>query len=225
MLKNKSFYVYQLSRPYGTFIPVYIGYGQKQRYKDHFTAAIKNKHPNEDLQNEILIAFDLGYKIKEEILVDNLTLSEAKDLERKYIDKIGRRDLGLGTLCNHTDGGEGLSNPSLKVRQKIREKITGRNHTDSVKKQMSEDRKGEKHPMFGKQHKQDTKDHWSRIRKGRSLPEKQKKNISEGVKKNWEKRRHYPLSDETREKRRQNALKQWAEKRAKQALENLSISE
>ena len=45
------------------------------------------------------------YEVK--ILHDNLDWDESIRLERYYIEQYGRRDLGLGTLVNFTDGGEG----------------------------------------------------------------------------------------------------------------------
>lgn len=58
------------------------------------------------------------------IMHDDLSLSEAFQLERAYIISIGRRDLGTGTLTNLTDGGDGLTNPSLKTRTKMSEKAS-----------------------------------------------------------------------------------------------------
>lgn len=45
------------------------------------------------------------------ILYDGLSEAEAHDLERKIIDAYGREN-----LCNLTDGGEGVSNPSDSAR-------------------------------------------------------------------------------------------------------------
>jgi hypothetical protein len=42
-----------------------------------------------------------------DIIETDLTWVEACELEKFYIKKIGRRDLGLGPLVNLTDGGEG----------------------------------------------------------------------------------------------------------------------
>lgn len=73
----------------------YIGIGNKRRphstkYRNKFWHNIVNKY---------------GYKI--EILYQELTLEEAKKLEIELISFYGRKDLGLGTLVNMTDGGEG----------------------------------------------------------------------------------------------------------------------
>lgn len=65
-----------------------------------------------------------------EILFDNLTKEEANKLETDLILHIGRRDLGLGTLCNLTNGGESYTFDSP---------ITRENHLKAV--QTEENRK------------------------------------------------------------------------------------
>jgi hypothetical protein len=79
-----------------------------------------------------------GYDI---LLIDeNLSEEEAFDLEKYYIKKFGRRDLGLGSLVNHTDGGEGHTNHSEETR---------------LKKSISS--KGENNHFYGKTHSDETK--------------------------------------------------------------------
>jgi hypothetical protein len=92
---------------------------------------------------------------------DNLTEKEAHDLEIFYIKKIGRRDLGLGTLVNLTDGGEGMcgyvmsdevkgkisnsnkgKRKSSEHKNRISRKKIGYKHSEETKKKMSETRKG-----------------------------------------------------------------------------------
>ena len=46
-------------------------------------------------------------KYRAEIIFNNLTWEEACEKEKEYIKFYGRRDLGLGSLVNMTDGGEG----------------------------------------------------------------------------------------------------------------------
>jgi predicted GIY-YIG superfamily endonuclease len=55
---------------------------------------------------------------KSEILFENITWQEACTKEIELISKIGRRDFGLGTLVNQTDGGDGVQNPSDEARRK-----------------------------------------------------------------------------------------------------------
>jgi hypothetical protein len=65
-------------------------------------------------------------EIRIEIMLDDLTWEEACVKEREFISLYGRKDLKIGTLVNMTDGGEGLINPSIEVRNKIKTKLLGR---------------------------------------------------------------------------------------------------
>jgi hypothetical protein len=58
-----------------------------------------------------------GYRV--EIIKENLSESEALELEKELIALYGRRDKKTGCLVNLTDGGDGLINPSKEVREKI----------------------------------------------------------------------------------------------------------
>lgn len=67
-----------------------------------------------------------------QILFDDLNWEEACEKEKEFITLYGRKDLGLGTLCNMTDGGDG----------------TLGTHKDNG---------GEKNPMFGRIQSENTK--------------------------------------------------------------------
>ena len=63
-----------------------------------------------------------------EILFDDLTWQEACIKEKEFIALYGRRDLGLGTLVNLTDGGEGsfgliMSNDVIEKLRKFNSTI------------------------------------------------------------------------------------------------------
>lgn len=64
------------------------------------------------------------------IIHKNLTIEEAKKLEIKYINQIGRRDLNAGSLINMTDGGEGCKSwiPTKKEIQRRRIASAGSNN-------------------------------------------------------------------------------------------------
>lgn len=98
-----------------------------------------------------------GYSI--EIIHTGLSYDDAFTLEKLYIEKYGRRDLGFGCLVNMTDGGEGNINPSDETRKRYSERqlgeknhmygVTGVNHfrfgvkhTDEARKIISEKRIG-----------------------------------------------------------------------------------
>jgi hypothetical protein len=59
-----------------------------------------------------------------EIVYDNITWEEACNIEKTLIKKYGRKDLGEGTLCNLTDGGEGTINVAQSVKKVLSEKAT-----------------------------------------------------------------------------------------------------
>lgn len=61
-----------------------------------------------------------GYIV--EILIEDISTEEAKDIEIGLIEYYGRKDLGLGVLVNMTDGGDGtvlLSEDSKKNIKKV----------------------------------------------------------------------------------------------------------
>ena len=76
----------------------YIGIGSDNTYK-----RANLKKGRSIYWNNIINKSD--YRI--EILEDNISWEEALLKEVEYIKKYGRKDLGLGSLCNLTDGGEG----------------------------------------------------------------------------------------------------------------------
>jgi len=71
-------------------------------------------------------------EIKVEILKENISWNDACELEKELIKKYGRKDLGLGTLVNLTDGGDGSN---------------GCKRTDKHKKIISERMKGKKYGL------------------------------------------------------------------------------
>ena len=81
-----------------------------------------------------------------EIVFDNLTIEQAILKEIEFIKLYGREDLGLGTLCNLTDGGNlppiliGDKNPmKLEInKNKLSKIMTGKLVTEKTKKKQSE---------------------------------------------------------------------------------------
>ena len=101
-----NFYVYFHINPVKNSI-FYVGKGKDDRAYDKTG---RNRHWTNTV-NKYGFIIDIAH--------DNLTESDAFDLEAFYIKKIGRRDLGTGILVNLTDGYEGHSNPSEEARIKI----------------------------------------------------------------------------------------------------------
>lgn len=67
-------------------------------------------------------------------------------------------------LCNLTDGGEGLSNPSVETRAKMSDAGKGRTHSEEARAKISAANKGNKH-LLGHTHSAEAR---ARISKGRS---------------------------------------------------------
>lgn len=82
------------------------------------------------------------YKV--EIILESNNFEFIKQKEIEFIKLYGRKDLGLGTLCNLTDGGEGATNVIIKeeTRNKISKANKGKKRTQEQKLRLSECRKG-----------------------------------------------------------------------------------
>jgi hypothetical protein len=104
------FYVYAFLRKDNS--PYYVGKGFGKRA---FVRHRKGVKPPKDLSKIVFLR-------------KNLSEEQAFEWEKFYIAHYGRKDLGTGILRNLTDGGEGVSNPSVSVRQRQREagKINGK---------------------------------------------------------------------------------------------------
>jgi hypothetical protein len=111
----KKYYCYFYLREDGT--PYYVGKGCGHRIDS------KN-HPGISLPI-------LERRIK---IAENLTEDESIEMEKMYIKKYGRKDLGTGILYNRTDGGD---NPPIMTKN-------NQNHITGVKKwwqNLSEEKK------------------------------------------------------------------------------------
>jgi len=71
------------------------------------------------------------------IIIQNFESEEdAFFAEKLLISFYGRIDLGTGCLRNHTDGGDGVSNPSLQTREKIRAAFVGKKRSPETIEKM-----------------------------------------------------------------------------------------
>jgi hypothetical protein len=104
--------------------PFYIGIGQdeKRAYEKG-----RNEHWNNIVKKH-------GYKVQ--IMLDDLTWEEACEKEHEFIKLYGRADLGLGTLVNLTDGGDG--SVGLKHTKEAKAKISAAKTGKKFKKQSEE---------------------------------------------------------------------------------------
>lgn len=129
--KTRIFYVYALLRQDG-LTPFYVGKGKGDRWLEHE----RNVKPGRSHKDNLIIKLlqEQGHveKVK---LAHCLTEEVALQMEVEMIRLIGRSAHG-GPLLNLTDGGEGLSNPSDEVREKIaaatKAALTGRKRPPEV---------------------------------------------------------------------------------------------
>ncbi len=98
--------------------PFYVGIGSDNSYKRANETSRRNLHWKNIVKKG-------PYEI--EIILDNLTWEEACEKEKEFIALYGRTNLNKGSLCNLTDGGEGLINPSEETRDKKRKSMIGKN--------------------------------------------------------------------------------------------------
>jgi hypothetical protein len=113
-----GYYVYVY---YHQNIPFYVGMGRGERYLDHIkyaqraiaSNAVRNKLSHK--LNKIIKIILSGNEPEILFEYQNISRETAKQLEMDLIKKYGRADLGLGTLCNLTDGGDGVSGRTTMV--------------------------------------------------------------------------------------------------------------
>lgn len=107
-----------------------------------------------------------------------LTEDEAVILERELIDLFGRRDVGLGPLVNHTNGGEGIS--GLVFTDEHRRKLSesnankGKPLSDLVRRRMSKSK-------IGHEVSDQTRDKLSKALKGQKRSQEIGEKISKGL--------------------------------------------
>lgn len=176
--------IYRHLKPCGEVF--YIGIGKTEK-----RAESKNNRNNHWTN----IINKYGYEIQ--ILKRDLSWEEACELEILLIAHYGRYDLGLGTLVNLTDGGEG---------------IVGWIASDETRARMSESKKGKHPPNFGKKASDITRKRQSISATGRLKSEesKEKNRIASAN-----------VSEETKLKRH---LKNKGKKRTKEQCNNISES-
>ena len=122
--------------------PFYIGIGgfcKREKEGSYLRANCKDKKRRNNYWFNITNKTD--YLV--EIIIDNIPIEEAIKNEIEYIKLYGRKDLGLGTLVNMTDGGEGHKNYVC---------------SSETKRKMSEAAKGDKNSQYGKKKSQETID-------------------------------------------------------------------
>lgn len=108
-LKPREHFVYVHMRATDAEV-FYVGQGVNSRYKGGYRGEMWKKVGRK-------------YGVLIGIVAENLTKKQADKLETDLIREIGRRDLGLGYLVNHTDGGDGgvgvIVSPERRAKQSV----------------------------------------------------------------------------------------------------------
>jgi hypothetical protein len=91
--------------------PFYVGIGLDDIPK----RAYETKKRRSQWWNNIVNKY--GYSV--DILFENVTIDFAKEKEKEFISLYGRIDLGTGTLCNQTNGGDGMNGWKANAENKI----------------------------------------------------------------------------------------------------------
>jgi len=149
--------------------PFYVGKGKDNRCK-----VINGR--SELWKN---IVNKCGYDII--LLEENLTEEDSLKKEIYWIDRIGRKDLGMGTLINMNDGGEGTSGYRHleQHKKKISESKIGRNRSEETRNKISEGNKGKKRSEYTKRRMSEGKKGKTSNRKGEILSEETKRKMSD----------------------------------------------
>jgi hypothetical protein len=117
----------------------YVGIANHKR-KDYVRANEKSRR--NDWWKKI--AEKTNYRI--DIVFDDVTIEFAKQKEIEFIQLYGRKDLGLGTLVNMTDGGDGLNNRvfTSEYKKKLSDAAKKRVLSETHKQKLREYRLGKK---------------------------------------------------------------------------------
>jgi hypothetical protein len=130
--------------------PFYIGIGCKKNYARAYDVVKRSDY---------WLKIYNKSEFKTEIIFDGLTKEQASEKEKEFISLYGRKDLCKGSLCNLTDGGDGIWNciRSEETKNKLRDQKLGeKNHRYGIKQ--SEDTKQKRRvAMLGQQRSEDTK--------------------------------------------------------------------
>ena len=114
----------------------YVGIGAKNNYERAFS---KNR-------NHFWKKITNITEYEVEIMIEDDNLEFIIEKEKEFISIYGRKDLKKGTLCNLTDGGEGIVNCSKESRLKISEARKNHKTSDQAKLSISNATKGGKNP-------------------------------------------------------------------------------
>jgi hypothetical protein len=148
-------------------VPFYIGIGVDNNYYRANTKKSRNNHWNSIVEKS-------DYEL--EILFEHDDYEFIKEKEIEFISLHGRSDLGLGTLCNKTNGGDGCvglvhsDEAKLKMSLPNRGKIISEEHRRKIsefhkgivrskecREKISTANSADKNHMFGKKVSEETR--------------------------------------------------------------------
>lgn len=170
--------------------PFYVGFGRNNRWLMHEKLAKPGRSRKDNIICRIKKS---GLEVKKIKVQEGLSRHEAIVLEIKLIARYGR--CPNGCLTNLTDGGEGRvsSTPSKETRQKMSNAQTGRRHTGEAKKKISKNRRGipmpeyQKIAMRGRKFSIETREKLSLSHQGKRLSEKTRQKLREAAIRQWKK--------------------------------------
>ena len=188
-------YVYKHTR-LDTNTPFYIGIGNVDNFRRSRSKSGRNKYWKN-------IVNKYGYDI--EIIFEHSDYEVVKEKEIEFISLYGRSDLGLGSLCNNTNGGEGSLNRIVSdiTKEKIKQTQIGKVISQEHRDKISIANGGVNNSFYGKKHSEESKSKISLSRKesnywiGKKHSEETKKKMRDSNKKTMLGKKH---SEETKEK-------------------------
>jgi len=143
-----------------------------------------------------------------EIILDYIDFIQACNKEKEFIKLYGRKNLGTGTLCNLTNGGDG--NRGLlfteEHKRKISKSVKGFKHTNETKEKMSNLKKGKISNRKGEILSEKTKNKISESNKGKKRTQefinnlKGKKHSTETIQKISKSNKGKKMSETTKQK-------------------------
>ena len=134
---KEIFYCYLYRDIDGT--PIYAGKGKRDRAFGHIT---NDTHLGRLLRKRLRD----GHKIEPEFLCKDVDEEFAFFVEVETIRHYGRKDLGIGTLLNLTDGGEGSSGYVFSIEDRAKVSVAGKGRitSEETKKKLAAQRTGRK---------------------------------------------------------------------------------
>jgi hypothetical protein len=112
--------------------PFYIGIGSDSIYR---------RAKTRDGRNKIWKGIVKRSNFEVDILFDDISFDKAKQKEIEFISLYGRIDKGTGTLCNLTDGGEGMLGAIVSEETRLKRSIANKGNKSRTGQKLSDEQK------------------------------------------------------------------------------------